>query len=339
MYSYELKKPKFLNLGISALMLYDRVAIRSEQVMFTSTELYKFLNPLIRKIVVLIKVLGGYMRKKTKRIILLIATLVGFSIFLYLQNNLISITEVKITSSKIPTSFKGYKILQISDLHNKQFGDNQEILVQKVKSIEPDIIAITGDLIDSSSYDAEVSMKVIRKLVQKYQVYFVTGNHEKLSGEYNSLEKELKKNNVNVLRNEHVSIQKGVHQINLLGIDDPEFVTGKRDERNIVKDEIIKAKSEMQPTYNVLLSHRPEFLTEYADEQIDLVLSGHAHGGQVRLPFIGGIVAPNQGIFPKYTAGLYEKQNTSMVVSRGLGNSIIPQRIFNRPELVVVQLN
>ncbi|PGL89576.1 phosphoesterase [Bacillus thuringiensis] len=280
------------------------------------------------------------MSKKIKRSILLIATLVGCSIFLYLQNNLISITEVKITSSKIPSSFKGYKILQISDLHNKKFGDNQDVLIQKIKSIDPDIIAITGDLIDSKSYDAEVSMQLIREIVKKYPVYFVTGNHEQWSGKYNNLEKELKKYDVNVLRNEHVGIRKGEQEINLLGIDDPEFVTGNRDEGNIIIDEIKKAKIEMQPDkYNVLLSHRPEFIKEYTNERLDLVLSGHAHGGQVRLPFIGGLVAPNQGVLPKYTVGLYVEQNTSMVVSRGLGNSIIPQRILNRPEIVVVQLN
>ncbi len=292
------------------------------------------------RIVVLMKILGGNMSKKIKRSILLIATLVGCSIFLFLQNNLISITEVKITSSKIPSSFKGYKILQISDLHNKKFGDNQDVLIQKIKSIDPDIIAITGDLIDSKSYDAEVSMQLIREMVKKYPVYFVTGNHEQWSGKYNSLEKELKKYGVNVLRNEHVGIRKGEQEINLLGIDDPEFGTGNRDEGNIIIDEIKKAKIEMQPDrYNVLLSHRPEFIKEYTNERLDLVLSGHAHGGQVRLPFIGGLVAPNQGVLPKYTAGLYVEQNTSMVVSRGLGNSIIPQRILNRPEIVVVQLN
>lgn len=280
------------------------------------------------------------MKRNINRIILFIGILVAFITFLYLQNNLIGITEVKITSSKIPSSFKGYKILQISDLHNKQFSNKQGVLIQKIESIDPDIIAITGDLIDSKSYDEKVSMQLIREIVKKYPVYFVTGNHEQWSGKYNRLEKELKKYNVNVLRNEHVGIRKGEQEINLLGIDDPEFVTGNRDEGNIVKDAILKAKFEMGPdTYNVLLSHRPEFLTEYADEQIDLVLSGHAHGGQIRLPFIGGLVAPNQGIFPTYTAGLYEKQNTHMVVSRGLGNSIIPQRIFNRPELVIVQFN
>ncbi|MED3146431.1 metallophosphoesterase [Bacillus thuringiensis] len=280
------------------------------------------------------------MKKKINRIVMIICILVGFTIFLYLQNNLISITEVKITSSKIPSSFKGYKILQISDLHNKKFGDNQDVLIQKIKSIDPDIIAITGDLIDSKSYDAEVSMQLIREIVKKYPVYFVTGNHEQWSGKYNNLEKELKKYGVNVLRNEHVGIRKGEQEINLLGIDDPEFVTGNRDEGNIIIDEIKKAKIEMQPDkYNVLLSHRPEFIKEYTNERLHLVLSGHAHGGQVRLPFIGGLVAPNQGVLPKYTAGLYVEQNTSMVVSRGLGNSIIPQRILNRPEIVVVQLN
>ncbi|WP_416808363.1 metallophosphoesterase [Bacillus thuringiensis] len=280
------------------------------------------------------------MKKKINRIVMIICILVGFTIFLYLQNNLISITEVKITSSKIPSSFKGYKILQISDLHNKKFGDNQDVLIQKIKSIDPDIIAITGDLIDSKSYDAEVSMQLIREIVKKYPVYFVTGNHEQWSGKYNNLEKELKKYDVNVLRNEHVGIRKGEQEINLLGIDDPEFVTGNRDEGNIIIDEIKKAKIEMQlDKYNVLLSHRPEFIKEYTNERLDLVLSGHAHGGQVRLPFIGGLVAPNQGVLPKYTAGLYVEQNTSMVVSRGLGNSIIPQRILNRPEIVVVQLN
>lgn len=173
---------------------------------------------------------------------MIICILVGFTIFLYLQNNLISITEVKITSSKIPSSFKGYKILQISDLHNKKFYDNQDVLIQKIKSIDPDIIAITGDLIDSKSYDAEVSMQLIREIVKKYPVYFVTGNHEQWSGKYNNLEKELKKYDVNVLRNEHVGIRKGEQEINLLGIDDPEFVTGNRDEGNIIIDEIKKRK-------------------------------------------------------------------------------------------------
>ncbi|MDM5433449.1 metallophosphoesterase [Bacillus hominis] len=280
------------------------------------------------------------MKKNINRVILIISTIVGISIFSYLQNNLISVSEVNISSSKIPASFKGFKILQLSDLHNKKFGGNQDVLIKKVKNLNPDIIVITGDLIDSKSYDAEISLQVIRELVTEYPVYFVTGNHEKWSGKYNSLEKELKKYHVTVLRNEHVSIQKGEQKIYLLGIDDPDFTNENGGEGSIVKAEIVKAKDKTQPDgYKVLLSHRPEFLEEYADEQVDLVLSGHAHGGQVRLPFIGGLVAPNQGILPKYTAGLYEKQNTSMIVSRGLGNSIIPQRVFNRPEIVVVQLN
>ncbi|UNJ93132.1 metallophosphoesterase [Bacillus mycoides] len=280
------------------------------------------------------------MKKNINRVILIVSTIVGIIIFSYLQNNLISVNEVNIASSKIPSSFKGFKILQLSDLHNKKFGENQNVLIKKVKNLNPDIIVITGDLIDSKSYNAEISLQVIRELVTEYPVYFVTGNHEQWSGKYNSLEKELKKYHVTVLRNEHVSIQKEGQEINLLGIDDPEFTSGNRDEEHIVKNEIRKAKDGMNSDgFKILLSHRPEFLEAYADEQVDLVLSGHAHGGQVRLPFIGGLVAPNQGILPKYTVGLYEQQNTSMIVSRGLGNSIIPQRVFNRPEIVVVQLN
>lgn len=231
----------------------------------------------------------------------------------------------------------------MSDLHSKKFGENQEVLIEKVKSLNPDIIAITGDLIDSKRYDAEASLKVVKELVKHYPVYFVTGNHELWSGRYDSLEKELKRYNVTVLRNEHERIQKEGQEICLLGIDDPAFTAKNNDENeemSTVKNEIVKVKNAVdQDEYKVLLSHRPELLQVYAEQQIDLVLTGHAHGGQVRLPFIGGLVAPNQGILPKYTAGSYKEQGTSMIVSRGLGNSIIPQRIFNRPEIVVVQLD
>ncbi|PGS02577.1 metallophosphoesterase [Bacillus pseudomycoides] len=283
------------------------------------------------------------MKKRYKRLFIISAIAIGVSAFSYLQNNLISVSKISITSSKIPSNFKGFKIVQLSDLHSKKFGENQEVLIEKVKSLNPDIIAITGDLIDSKRYDAEASLKVVKELVKHYPVYFVTGNHELWSGRYDSLEKELKRYNVTVLRNEHERIQKEGQEICLLGIDDPAFTAKNNDENeemSTVKNEIVKAKNEVdQDEYKVLLSHRPELLQVYAEQQIDLVLTGHAHGGQVRLPFIGGLVVPNQGILPKYTAGSYKEQGTSMIVSRGLGNSIIPQRIFNRPEIVVVQLD
>ncbi|MFJ8526467.1 metallophosphoesterase [Bacillus sp. NPDC094106] len=283
------------------------------------------------------------MKKRYKKLLIIGALAIGVSAFSYVQNNLISVSKISITSSKIPSNFKGFKIVQLSDLHSKKFGENQEVLIEKVKSLNPEIIVITGDLIDSKRYDAAASLKVMKELVKHYPVYFVTGNHESWSGRYDSFEKELKRHNVIVLRNEHVRIQKDGQEIYLLGIDDPAFTVknnDKNEEITTVKNEIVKAKSTIDSDgYKLLLSHRPELLQVYAEQQIDLVLSGHAHGGQVRLPLIGGLVAPNQGVLPKYTAGLYEEQNTSMIVSRGLGNSVIPQRVFNRPEIVVVQLN
>ncbi|MEH7460426.1 metallophosphoesterase [Bacillus sp. JJ1127] len=283
------------------------------------------------------------MKKRYKKLLIISALVMGVSTFSYVQNNLLSVSKISITSSKIPSNFKGFKIVQLSDLHSKKFGENQEVLIEKVKSLNPEIIVITGDLIDSKRYDAAASLKVMKELVKHYPVYFVTGNHESWSGRYDGLEKELKRHNVIVLRNEHVRIQKDGQEIYLLGIDDPAFTVKNNDENKeitTVKNEVVKAKNTIgSDGYKLLLSHRPELLQVYAEQQIDLVLSGHAHGGQVRLPFIGGLVAPNQGVLPKYTAGLYEEQNTSMIVSRGLGNSVIPQRVFNRPEIVVVQLN
>ena len=283
------------------------------------------------------------MKKRYKKLLIISALAIGISAFSYVQNNLISVSKISITSSKIPSNFKGFKIVQLSDLHSKKFGENQEVLIEKVKNLNPEIIVITGDLVDSKRYDAAASLRIMNELVKYYPVYFVTGNHESWSGRYDNLEKELKRQNVIVLRNEHVRIQKDGQEIYLLGIDDPAFTVKNNDENEeitTVKNEVVKAKNTIgSDGYKLLLSHRPELLQVYAEQQIDLVLSGHAHGGQVRLPFIGGLVAPNQGVLPKYTAGLYEEQNTSMIVSRGLGNSVIPQRVFNRPEIVVVQLN
>lgn len=219
------------------------------------------------------------MKKRYKRLFIISAIAIGVSAFSYLQNNLINVSKISITSSKIPSNFKGFKIVQLSDLHSKKFGENQEVLIEKVKSLNPDIIAITGDLIDSKRYDAEASLKVVKELVKHYPVYFVTGNHELWSGRYDSLEKELKRYNVTVLRNEHERIQKEGQEICLLGIDDPSFTAKNNDENeemSTVKNEIVKAKNEVdQDEYKVLLSHRPELLQVYAEQQIDLVLTGH----------------------------------------------------------------
>lgn len=235
--------------------------------------------------------------------------------------------------------FSGFKIVQLSDLHSKAFGDDQQTLVKKVMKEKPDLIVFTGDLVDSKKYDEKTSLTLMEKLTDMAPVYYVTGNHEWWSGKYDSLEEKLSDIGVEVMSNTTEEIVIGNERILLTGIDDPAEENTLETEASIAEASIKEALTDIETgDFHILLSHRPELFSLYAEYQFDLVLSGHAHGGQVRIPFIGGLIAPNQGLFPAYTAGTYKINNTTMIVNRGLGNSIIPQRIFNRPEIVVVTL-
>ena len=142
-----------------------------------------------------------------------------------------------------------------------------------------------------------------------------------------------------VLVDERLEIQRLGEKIAVIGVNDPSFETNYLfgDAAAVLRLKLQEYKNE--DTYTVLLSHRPELLETYAQCGVDLVLSGHVHGGQVRIPFVGGLVAPNQGLFPKYDAGMFIKENTTMIVSRGIGNSIIPIRVNNRPEVILIELS
>ncbi|SFQ47653.1 metallophosphoesterase [Caldicoprobacter faecalis] len=192
---------------------------------------------------------------------------------------------------------------------------------------------------DSRYYDVEPGLELMKQSVKIAPTYFVTGNHEWWSGEFNALEKALNENGIHVLRNTYARITKGGDEIYIIGIDDPasQAIYG---EAMTTEKKIIQALKRIKKfdAFKILLAHRPELFPLYSSYGFDLVLSGHAHGGQVRLPFIGGLVAPNQGLFPEYTSGEYKRGNSTMIVSRGLGNSIIPQRLFNRPEVIVLTL-
>lgn len=278
---------------------------------------------------------------KKRKVLIFIIVCVFTLVFLYFENNFITITKITIKSPKLPDAFDGYKIVHLSDLHNKGFGKGQKYLVKKIKDAQPDLIVFTGDLIDSRHFDAEVSLQLIRQIVKIAPTYFVTGNHEWWSGKFEFLEKVMKENGIHVLRNTCDRIGKGKDGIYITGIDDPASTQGIYDERKAAESEIKQAVNEIKENdvFNILLAHRPEMFQVYNEYGFDLVLSGHAHGGQVRLPFIGGLIAPNQGFFPQYTSGEYKRGNCTMIVSRGLGNSIIPQRLFNHPEIVVLTLS
>lgn len=252
-------------------------------------------------------------------------------------NNMIEVTNYKITSENLPTEFNGYKIAQISDFHNKK---KYESILEKLKEAAPNIIVITGDFIDSRKTKTEISLSFAKELIKIAPCYYVMGNHEsRLTDIYPDFEKSLKEIGITVLHNEKAILEKNGAEITLIGIDDPRLkgkTKGKEYACQVVKDELSIFNNE--ENYKIVLSHRPEVFKEYVNANIDLALTGHAHGGQAILPFIGGIIAPNQGFFPKYYKGIYQENNTKMIVSRGIGNSLCPIRFNNKPELIVVEL-
>ncbi|SIS45564.1 metallophosphoesterase [Salimicrobium flavidum] len=259
--------------------------------------------------------------------------------FFYFQNNSLVVSDYTVSSDDLPQAFDGYRIVQLSDLHNKSFGKNQRDLVQKVESSAPDSIVFTGDLIDSTKYKEPPSLILMEELVQIAPVYYVTGNHEWESGRFNTFEEKLTDIGVQVMRNKTERIARDGEEILMTGIDDPANAEESISKNARTKKNITDAMGEMnEDDFQILLAHRPEMISLYAEYGFDVVFSGHAHGGQFRLPYTGGLFAPGQGFFPEYTSGKHMLDGTAMIVNRGLGNSIIPVRIFNRPEIVTVTL-
>lgn len=276
--------------------------------------------------------------KKIVIISLIVILLLFCGFYLYFQNTALQVTKFLIVDSKIAKSFNNYRIIQLSDFHNTTSKKLTNQLVEEITKEEPDIIVITGDLIDSRRTNVDAAIDFLGKIKDIAPIYYISGNHESRISEYETLKKEMNDLGINLLDNEVIEIQKKDDIINLIGIDDPSFSnTIEVDDSEIIEDQI-KSINYGENFYTILLSHRPEAFKTYVNENINLIFSGHAHGGQIRLPFIGGIFVPNQGFFPKYTSGKYEEKNTSMIVSRGIGNSLFPFRINNRPELIVVEL-
>lgn len=270
-----------------------------------------------------------------KKIAILIIIITLMAIFFYSQNNWLVTTRLELAFDRLPEEFDGFKIVQLSDLHNKSFGPGQQRLLRILNKSEPDVIVITGDLIDSSRYDELPAMELVGKAVKIAPVYYVTGNHEWWSGKFDNLEVRLKEAGAIVLRNEWKDIEVQGQKIYIAGVDDPASAKNSENETAYMSYRLQDIVTSIpRDRFKILLSHRPEQFLQYSGLGFDLVFSGHAHGGQFRLPFLGGLVAPDQGFFPEYTSGVHQDKSTVMIISRGLGNSVIPQRIFNRPEVV-----
>lgn len=275
------------------------------------------------------------------RVSILTIILLILIIYTIWGNSALMVSTVNISSDRIPSVFSNFRIAQVSDLHNTEFGEGNTKLIEILSELKPDIIVITGDLIDARHTDIKIALDFVKGAVSIAPVYYVTGNHEANCSQYGQLKTGLEMAGVTILEDEALQLECDGEMLTIIGISDPDF-TIKGDIFNEVPG-MVKAKLNSliddNNNYMILLSHRPELFETYVCCGVDLVLSGHAHGGQFRLPFIGGIVAPNQGLFPKYDSGLYTDGITNMVVSRGLGNSIIPFRFNNRPEVVLVELN
>lgn len=268
-------------------------------------------------------------RKKYIKSALVLLIVIALLLFCSYQNRHLETTYYTYKAEQLGADLEGYRIVQISDLHNVKFGKNNQKLVDRIRECEPDMIVLTGDLVDSNHTNVDRAVQFVDEIVKICPVYYVTGNHEYWldTSEYEKLMDGLVSAGVVILDNQVVEISRGDAKFRLVGLDDKSLADGT-----------LEALLSDEKELTVVLAHEPQYFARYAGTGVDLVLSGHAHGGQFRLPFVGGIVAPDQGFLPEYTAGEYYMNGTEMIVSRGLGNSVIPVRLFNYPEIVCVEL-
>ena len=285
--------------------------------------------------------MGGAVTVK-KIIVISVAAVIFLTLAIWTAwgNTALELNSYTVSSDRLPEAFDGYRIAHVSDLHNAEMGENNEKLLDMLREAEPDIIAITGDLIDSCNTDVDVALRFAEAAMEIAPCYYVTGNHEARKSEklYAGFEAGLIEAGVVVLHDSEIVLEREDAKISLIGIDDPDFAeeNGGGVGLSMAPEHIDGLSTNVG--FTILLSHRPEFFGQYVRADVDLVLSGHAHGGQFRLPFVGGLAAPNQGLLPKYDAGLYTEENTNMIVSRGIGNSIFPFRFNNRPEVILIEL-
>lgn len=246
----------------------------------------------------------------------------------------LEISRYEVNSKKLPESFDGFKIVQLSDLHGAEFGEDGMGLVEKVKELEPDIIALTGDFVTDEGDLAAVE-KLAARLVKLCPVYFVSGNHEFGSGLAVKVRNILERAGVKYLSNEYLTINRGDDEILLGGVEDPLAYADM-----LSPDELAQKMNDAAPdAFKILLGHRNYWMTEYPELPVDLIFCGHAHGGLIRIPGVGGLIGTDRRLFPDFDAGQFNNGRYTLIVSRGLGNSVPIPRIFNRPEIVCVELS
>lgn len=256
--------------------------------------------------------------------ILLVAVMITF-------DKRLQVTYYSIENDKIQ---KDIRILLLTDFHSNSYGKNAGKIVSKIEKISPDIILLGGDIYDDVLPNDNANI-LVESLANKYLCFYVTGNHEYWSDEVDGIKERLRSLGVTVLEGDCETVNINGQDINICGVDDPVYDY----DRTYAQLQSAGTASN-NGKFTVLLSHRPELVAEYTKYNFDVVLSGHAHGGQIRIPFLlNGLYAPNQGWFPEYAGGKYEIDDCTLIVSRGLDRETIKiPRVFNRPEMVVVDI-
>ena len=257
----------------------------------------------------------------------------------------IDVSKYEVASSKVPKAFDGFKILQLSDLHNRRFNKNNKKIVKIIEKQKPDIIVMTGDMVSSNSTGFSNFFSLVEELDGKYPIYYIFGNHEqRLSVEKQAIIiGKLREYGVKVLNNQHESITKNDENIEIFGLKQEliyytNYLKSKKTYSYETKDMENAIRKADSKKFNILLAHNPLYFETYEKWGADLVFSGHVHGGIIQIPFIGGFLSPERKLFPKYSGGEYEINDSKMIVSRGLGYTKINLRFFNNPEICVVEL-
>lgn len=270
-----------------------------------------------------------------KRAAVLLLLLVGLTAFLFWENCAIQTDESQVILENLPPEFDGLRIAEIADLHGRQFGQGNAALLSALAAQKPDMICIDGDLFDENT---ELSMlePLITGLTAIAPTFYVTGNHEwQLRGALQSVLDDLRGLGVHVLQNEYTVLEHGAARLVVAGVDDPCGPYDRKTPETLVRE--IRA-AEGERACILMLAHRNDTLPMWSELGADLVLTGHCHGGVVRLPLLGGVFGTRRELFPDYDAGLYRQGATALYVSRGLGYSRVHFRLFNRPHLPILVL-
>ncbi len=273
--------------------------------------------------------------KTSKKLLIAICVVALLAVALMAFDVRLRLVQYDITSPKINQALR---LALLTDLHSQDFGENQVALLRLLDAQSPDVVLLAGDIFDDViAHDNTIV--TLRELAARYPCYYVSGNHEYWSGEIERLKQIVRQQGITILEGDSAKFEIAGQIIEISGIDDPDVDVYSRTEPGFAA-QLARVSRHQTDNYHILLTHRPELIETYLKGHFDLILAGHAHGGQWRIPWLlNGLFAPNQGLFPKYAGGRYDFDDRVFIVSRGLTHtSTRVPRIFNRPELVIIDL-